>query len=100
MISDLPDLVCLDEPIVQPNSTALERKDTNISIDCNITGVGLQYNWTFQGQEVKESARISFTGGKLNIVEVGFSDAGMYTCFVENRAGNATQFLELIVFGE
>ena len=91
---------CLGEPILQPNSTVLERKDTNISIDCNITGVGLQYNWTFRGKEVKESDRISFTGGKLNIVKVGFSDAGMYTCFVENRAGNATQFHELIVFGE
>ena len=68
----------------------LERiRDTNISIDCNITGVRQQYNWTFHGKEVKESDRISFTdGGKLNIVKVGFSDAGMYTCFVENRAGS------------
>ena len=58
------------------------------------------YKWSFRGEEVEGSDRISLSGRKLNIVRVVFADTGMYTCFVKNRAGNATQFHNLTVFGE
>ena len=70
-----------------------------MTLVCNITGVDLKYNWTFKGEEVKEND-ISLTPGKLDISGVSFSDAGMYTCIGTNKAGSATQYHNLTVFGK
>ena len=75
-------------------------KNSNVTLDCNITGVGLNYVWTLKGEVIVGSSRYALTPGKLHISGVRFSDAGAYTCIANNRVGNTTQLHNLTVFGE
>ena len=79
---------------------SIMEKGSDILLVCNITGTGLEYVWSFNGNAVKESGRRVLQNGSLLIMRAQFSDAGSYVCTASNLAGNASQQHNLTVFGE
>lgn len=78
----------------------MSQKSSNLTIDCNITGVRLEYIWRHDGVILSESDRVDFDSGLLRITNTRFSDSGSYSCFAKNKAGNATQIHNLTIFGK
>lgn len=80
--------------------SSIVEKGSDILLVCNITGAGLEYRWSFNGNAVKESGRRVLQNESLVIMRAQFSDAGSYVCTASNLAGSASQQHNLTVFGE
>lgn len=77
------------------------QKDSNITIVCNITGIGVSYKWMFQGSLLKsDNTRYFIENNTLTLLNTKFTTTGNYTCSGENLAGKSTQNHIVTILGK
>ena len=76
-------------------------KDTNITIVCNITGIGVSYKWMFQSSLLKnDNTQYFIENNTLTLLNTKFTTTGNYTCSGENLAGKSTQNHIVTILGK
>ena len=56
--------------------------------------------WKFKDRKLMPGAKYSIEEGELNVRNIGYSDAGQYTCVATNILGSSEGSGNLVVRGE
>ena len=90
VIAVSPQIVEVDRPIAEKDSTAVLRCVATSSLPVNIS-------WARDNKDVTKDPRFTIQNGTLLIKKVASDDAGVYMCTAMNKLGSATRAVTLHV---